>query len=133
MLKMLCNSCEILADDVERSRRSIAYVATTDKRIRFREVQLVPKKNEPEGQDIVDHSGSEVEHFDVASVADAKASGKGQSTKRQSKGKGKGKATSSTKSKEKGKAKGKGKAKDVGGEDDEMSELGGDAMIVDKG
>jgi hypothetical protein len=129
----------MLADDVERSRRSIACVATTDKRIRFREVQLVPKKNEPEGQDIVDHSGSEVEH----SVADAKASGKGQSTKSQSKGKGKGKgkeriSTKSKKEKGKGKGKGKGKTKDVGGEDDiEMSELGGDdisasAMIVDK-
>ena len=41
--------CVLFVDDQDRSKKCVAPLATTERRIRFREVQLVPKKPSSDG------------------------------------------------------------------------------------
>ena len=49
MLHVTAGICVVFVDDQDRSQKCVAPLATTERRIRFREVQLVPNKTSSNG------------------------------------------------------------------------------------
>jgi hypothetical protein len=94
-------TCINKTDDTDRNRKSITHVATTEKRIHFREVQLKPKTDDASKQDqntavapeiVIEQVGD-----NVADVAEGNGGGDAAKGKRKAKGKtakGKGKSRS---------------------------------------